>query len=468
MDRIPPHQTEAEQAVLSAVLLDNEALVTAMEVLRPEDFYEEAHRVLFGAMEEMFERGMPVDLVTLIDHLQATARLEVIGGPAAVSSLAGRVSTAANIGYWAGIVKDKSLLRKMITEATALITEAYGEPEEVEEFLDRAESKILEISTQQTRTTYQPITDVVKESFKIIEELDQRKGAITGVPSGFSDLDALTSGFQNSELVILAGRPSMGKTALALNFMRHAAINAEKTVAFFSLEMAANQLVMRMICSESGISMDRLRLGNFRKNQWLSLTNAASTLSQAGIFIEDSANLSVLELKAKARRIKAEHGLDMLVVDYLQLLRGTGSKRGLDSREQEIAEISRGLKGMAKELEIPVLALSQLNRAVEKREDKTPILSDLRESGSLEQDADLIMFVHRPGLYRKRAAKGYNPYADEDAGGGDEDDRLTRLIIGKQRNGPTGIINLTFLKEFTKFEPFEGRYDESSMPELGS
>lgn len=459
MERVPPHNIEAEQAVLSAVLLDNQALVTVMEMLEPDDFYLESHRVLMSCMQEMFEKGMPVDLIILADHLQATGKLEVAGGPAAISTLAGMVSTAANVKHWAGIVKDKSLLRRLITETTSLITEAYDDPEEVEEFLDRAESKVLDIATRQTKTTYQPINIIVQDSFKIIEEFDQRKGAVTGVPSGFNDLDRLTSGFQKSELTILAGRPSMGKTALALNMVRHATFTADYTVAFFSLEMAASQLVMRLICSEARIPFDRLRRGEFKKSQWLTLTNAASTISQAKIYIEDSASLSVLELKAKARRIKSEFGLDMVVVDYLQLLRGLGTKRSQNSREQEIAEISRAMKGMAKELEIPVMALSQLNRAVEQRDNKTPRLSDLRESGSLEQDADLIMFINRPGLYKKKAHG-----EDEDLS--EEDDRYAELIVGKQRNGPIGVVKLTFLKEFTKFEPYEGKYDESYAPEL--
>jgi len=466
MDRVPPHHLEAEQAVIAAVVLDNQALITAVEMLEPDDFYLQAHRVIFAAMQELFNRGMPVDYITLTDHLQATNRLELAGGPAGVSNLAGRISTAANVRYWAGIVKDKSLLRRMIAAGTALVTEAFGEPESVDEFLDRAENKILEIGSLQTRVTYQPLNALVKESFKIIEDLENRKGMITGVATGFPDLDRLTSGFQQGDLVILAGRPAMGKTALALNIVRNAAIDGDATVAFFSLEMSANSLVMRLICSEARLSLQRLRMGDLRKAYWLPLTNAANTISQAKVFIDDSAALSVLELKAKARRIKVEHGLDMVVIDYLQLLRGLGSKHSRDSREQEIAEISRALKGMAKEMHIPVLALSQLNRAVEQRGDR-PRLSDLRESGSLEQDADVIMFVHRPDLFKKKDAKGYNPFAEGDAAG-EGDDRFTELIIGKQRNGPTDIVRLTFLKEYTRFEPYEGKYDSASMPEAGS
>ncbi len=467
MEQVPPHNLDAEQSVLAAIILDNDALVKVMEMLQPEDFYVGSHRILFTAMREMSEKGAPLDLITLTEQLQATGRLEQAGGPAAISDLTGRVSTAANVEYWARIVRDKSLLRKMISRSTEIITEAYQEPEQMEVFLDRAENKILEVASHQTRTSYQPLSEIIQESFKIIEDFENRKGAVTGVPSGFNDLDKLTSGFQRNELAILAGRPSTGKTALALNFIRNAALDAELTVAFFSLEMAATQLVMRMICSEARMNFERLRRGEFKKNHWITLTNAASALSQSKIYIEDTAVLSVLGLKAKARRIKAEYGLDIVIVDYLQLLQGLGTKKSRDSREQEIAEISRSLKGMAKELDIPVLALSQLSRAVERREDKTPILSDLRESGSLEQDADLILFLHRPGMYKRKSKdkSGYNPYAEEEVHDSEEDDKLTELIIGKQRNGPTGIINLTFLKEYTRFEPYEGRYDESMMPD---
>lgn len=466
MEQVPPHNLEAEQSVLAAITLDNQALVTVMDMLEPDDFYTGAHRMLFNAMREMFEKGQPVDLITLADHLQATGRLELAGGPTVISDLTGKVSTAANVEYWARIVRDKSLLRKLISSSTAIITEAYKEPEQVEEFLDRAENKVLEVASRQTRTSYNPISALIQNSFKMIEDFEARKGAVTGVPSGFQDLDKLTSGLQRAELAILAGRPSTGKTALALNFMRNAAIDAENTVAFFSLEMAASQLVMRLICSEARMNFERMRRGEFKKSYWMTLTNAADALSSGPIYIEDTAVLSVLELKAKARRIKAEYGLDLVIVDYLQLLQGLGTKRSRDSREQEIAEISRALKGMAKELDVSVLALSQLSRALERREDKTPILSDLRESGSLEQDADLILFLHRPGMYKSKSKdkSGYNPW-EEEGHQSEEDDRLTELIIGKQRNGPTGIIKLTFLKEYIRFEPYEGRYDESARPD---
>jgi len=466
MEHMPPHNLEAEQSVLSAIIMDNQALTTVMDMLRPEDFYVGSHRVLYTAMQDMFEKGHPMDLITLTDQLQSAGRLEQAGGPAAISDLTGRVSTAANVEYWAKIVRDKSLLRKLIESSGTILSEAYEEPEHVEEFLDKAENKILEVAGQQTRTSYRPISEVIDRSFKIIEEFENRKGAVTGVPSGFADLDKMTSGFQRSELAILAGRPSTGKTALALNFMRNAAIDAELTVAFFSLEMADHQLVMRLICSEARMNFERIRRGEFKKSHWITLTNAASALSQSSIYIEDTAVLSVLELKAKARRIKSEFGLDMVIVDYLQLLQGMNTKKSRDSREQEIAEISRALKGMAKELDVPVLALSQLSRAIERREDKTPILSDLRESGSLEQDADLILFLHRPGMYKRKSKdkSGYNPYAEEEVHDSEEDDKLTELIIGKQRNGPTGSVKLTFLNEYTRFEPYEGRYDDSMMP----
>ncbi|HUT54590.1 MAG TPA: replicative DNA helicase [bacterium] len=451
MDRVPPHNLEAERAVLAAVLLENQALVTVMEMLEPDDFYLDAHRVIFSSMQEMFNKGMPVDLITLADHLQATARLEQVGGPAAVSALGGLVSTAANVGHWAGIVKDKSLLRRLVNETTGLITEAYGEPEEVEEFLDRAEGKIIEISARQTKSTYQPIATLVNQSFRVLEKMYDGEWELVGVPSGFKDLDKLTTGFQKGDLIIIAGRPSMGKTALAIDIILHAAVEAEKTVAFFSLEMGSNQVVMRMLSSIGRINSNSIRMGNVRP-LWKQITNAAGTLGQAKIFVDDSSSLSGLEVKAKARRIKAEHGLDLVVVDYLQLLRGSGFRKGRDSREQEIAEISRSLKGMAKELDIPVIALSQLNRAPEAREKGEPRLSDLRESGSLEQDADLVMLIHRPGVYEKKEE------------GHEADDRLTRLKIEKQRNGPTGVVDLVFIKEYTRFEAMEGRYDESAVP----
>jgi len=393
--------------------------------------------------------------------MQATGRLAVVGGPATIASLAGLVSTAANVEHWAGIVKDKALLRSLITEATAIVTEAYDEPEEVEEFLDRSEGRIMEISSRQTQSTYRPIKPLVQDGFKLLEEISERKGAVVGVPSGFSDLDKLTAGFQNTDLIILAARPSIGKTALALNVMTHASLEADKTVAFFSLEMAANQLVMRMICSEARVPLHKVKTGNFKRTDWTSLTNAAGKLGEAKIFVDDSSTLSVLELKAKARRIKAEHGLDMVIVDYLQLLRGSGLRRGRDSREQEIAEISRSLKAMAKELTIPVLALSQLNRAPEARETGEPRLADLRESGALEQDADLVMMLHRPGKY-KTDKKRDEPETPEDQ---DADELKTVLKIEKQRNGPTGKIDLVFVKKFTRFESAERRYDEAALPE---
>jgi replicative DNA helicase len=451
MDRVPPHNLDAERAALSAVLLDNQALVTVMEMLEPEDFYLDAHRTIFSSMREMFDKGTPVDLITLTDHLQATARLEAVGGPAAVSVLGGLVSTAANVGHWAEIVKDKALLRRLVNEATGLITEAYGEPEEVEEFLDRAEGKILEISTRQTQTTYRPIKPLVEETFNILSKMYDGEHSLVGVPSGFKELDKLTFGFQNGDLIIIAGRPSMGKTALALDIILNASIVNDKKVAFFSLEMSASQVVMRMLSSIGRINSSTLRMGNV-KPLWKQITNAAGALGQASIFVDDSSSLSGLEVKAKARRIKAEHGLDLVVIDYLQLLHGSGLKKGRDSREQEIAEISRSLKGMAKELDIPVIALSQLNRAPEAREKGEPRLSDLRESGSLEQDADVVMLIHRPGVYEKK---------EEDK---EADDRLTRLKIEKQRNGPTGVVDLVFIKEYTRFEPLEGRYDESAIP----
>jgi len=467
MERMPPHNLEAEQSVLGAVLLDPPSLSAVMDMLVPEDFYSGSHQVVFSAMRELFSKGQPVDVITVADSLSAAGKLEQAGGPAAISILPDRVATAANLNYWAQLVKQKSILRRVIHEATRIIATAYDEPEDIETFLDETENKILEISMAQVTTTYQPIRAIVKDSFALIEKYAEEKKQVTGVPSGYPDLDKLTHGFQPSDLCILAGRPSMGKTALALNIARHAALAAGKTIAIFSMEMAREHLVMRMLCGEARVEAERVRSGFIEKRDWPKLTTAVGLLADASIFIDDSSSLSVLEMKAKCRRIQTEKGLDLVVVDYLQLIKGSMMRRGRDSRENEISEISRNLKAFAKELRVPVLALSQLNRAVEQREDKRPRLSDLRESGAIEQDADLVMFIHRPSLYKSRRdeAGETNPNAELGADVESAEDSLAEVIIGKQRNGPIGIFRLTFLKEFTLFVPYEGRYDESFAPE---
>ena len=436
--KVPPQNLDAELSILGGILLDNNAINNVIELLRAEDFYREAHKKIFNTMIDVQEKGEPVDLITLSEALKTSGMLEEVGGPAYIASLADGVPTAANIGYYAKIVKEKAILRGLINTATEIVTKGYEESAEVDSFLDYAESRIFEISQNKVKPSFFPIKSIVKDSFKTIEELYGRKDLVTGVPTGFSELDKMTSGFQASDLIIVAGRPSMGKTAFALNV----ALNSVKEgrdeiepVAIFSLEMSKEQLVSRMLCSEARVDASRLRGGYLADSDWPKLTRAAGVLSEAPLYIDDTPAISVLEMRAKARRLKADKGLGMIVVDYLQLMRG---RDGMKSREQEISEISRSLKALAKELDLPVVALSQLSRAVEQRGgDKRPMLSDLRESGSIEQDADIVMFVFREEFYKRD---------DEDLKG------LAEIIIGKQRNGPVGTAKLAWLSEYTRFE----------------
>jgi len=469
MERVPPHNLEAEQSVLGAVFLDPPSLNTVMDMLVPEDFYAGGHQVIFAAMRDLFQKGQPVDVISVADHLARSGRLEQAGGAAAISLLPDRVATAANLAYWAQLVRQKSILRRVINEATRLIATAYEEPEDIESFLDETETKILDISMAQVTTTYQPISSIVKHSFAQLEEWAEKKALITGVPSGYAELDKYTHGFQKGELVILAGRPSMGKTALALNMARHAAVDYGKTVVMFSMEMSREALVMRLLSSEARIEAERMRGGFISKEEWSKLAITVDSLRAVPIFVDDSSSLSVLEMKAKCRRIQAESGLDLVIIDYLQLIKGSGARRGRDSRENEISEISRNLKAFAKELRIPVIALSQLNRAVEQREDKRPRLSDMRESGAIEQDADVVLFVHRPSLYKSRKneqGEETNPNADPGKDVDSADENLALVNIGKQRNGPANVdVRFTFKKEFTLFLLYEGRYDESYAPQ---
>jgi replicative DNA helicase len=427
---------------LGGVLIENDALNTVVEFLEDGDFYREAHQKIFKCMITLSEKNEPLDLITLTNELKKKKELEEIGGASYLAGLVESVPTAANIAYYAKIVKEKSILRKLISTATAIVTQSYQEGKNLEDFLDEAEQAIFRISENQVRPAFYPIKEIVKESFKVIERLYEKKELITGVPSGFKDLDRKTAGFQNADLIIVAGRPSMGKTALCLNIAQHAAINAKIPTAIFSLEMSKEQLAIRMLCSEARVDSARLRSGFLGESDWPKLTMAAGALSDAPIFIDDSAAISVLELRAKARRLKADRGLGLVIVDYLQLMRG---RSGAERREQEISEISRSLKALAKELNIPVIAISQLSRKAEDRPGRRPQLSDLRESGAIEQDADVIIFIYRDEVY--------NP---------DSDQRGTaEVIIGKQRNGPTGKADLSFISEFTTFKDlFRGAEDE--------
>jgi len=433
---------EAEISVLGAVLQDPQALLKAMEVLRPADFYKEAHRKIFGACIDLFERNEPVDLVTLANELMRRKQLEEVGGASALSALVDAVPTAANVAYHARIVKDKALLNALIQKGTAVVSRAYADKDEVDEVLDWAEQQIFEISQDKVSRSFVPVKSVLKGTFQLIEKLYDRKSHVTGVPTGFRKFDELTAGLQPSELVVVAGRPSMGKTSFCLNIAQHAAIQEHIPVAIFSLEMSKEQLVQRMLCSVARVDSHSLRTGFLRDADWPKLTTGAGILSESPIFIDDTPGISLLEMRAKARRLKAEQGLALVIIDYLQLISGRGRA---ESRQQEISEVSRSLKAMAKELSVPVVALSQLSRAVESRQPPRPQLSDLRESGAIEQDADLVAFLYRPALYRERKGEELP----------EEEDRTTEVIIGKQRNGPTGTVYLTFLREYTRFEDQE-------------
>jgi replicative DNA helicase len=432
LDRTPPQNTDAEQAILGAVLLEKGALIVVSERIAPEDFYRPSHQKIFQIMLELGEREEPVDLITITAELQDQKLLEEVGGVSYLSDLANAVPTAANVDYYAQIVEEKSLLRRLIRVATQIASTGYTASEDVTELIGDAEKKILELSTRRSSGAFIPIKDVLMETFERIEFLYTHKGGITGIPSGYADLDRMTSGFQKSDLIILAARPSVGKTAFALNVAQNVAIRANETVAIFSLEMSAAQLVQRMICAEANIDAHRLRTGMLEEEDWEKLTMGISALAEAPIYIDDTPGVTVTEIRSKCRRLKAEKGLGMILIDYMQLIQGRGKG---DNRQQEISEISRTLKMIARELHVPVIALSQLSRAVEQRQDKHPMMSDLRESGSIEQDADIVAFLYRDDYY--------NPETEKK--------NIIEIIIAKQRNGPTGKVELVFLKNYNKF-----------------
>jgi replicative DNA helicase len=435
--RIPPHNLDAERAVLGAILLEGrETLPRVIEMLRPSDFYTEAHRATYDTMLRLFDRGAPVDLITLNEELRRTDQLEFVGGPAALALLVEQASIAAHLGAYATIVRDMAMLRELIQTATQVITEAFEAKDDVQSVVESAEQRIFALGERRLEGSAQPVGRILKNTFEYIEHLYERKEHVTGLATGFEKLDLETSGFQPSDFIIIAGRPSMGKTAFALNIAQYCGVALRRKVLILSLEMSAQQLVQRMLCSEAKVDSQAVRTGYLTSSDWHRLTAAAGRLSEASIFIDDSAGLTVLEARAKARRMKAEHGLDMVVIDYLQLMRGRNS----ENRQQEISEISRSLKALAKELNVPVVALSQLSRAVEARaqRDFRPQLSDLRESGALEQDADLILFLYRQKVYKEDVPP--------------EEEKIAEVIIGKQRNGPIGTVKLVFLPEYARFE----------------
>ncbi|MFG6146797.1 replicative DNA helicase [Halobacillus sp. B23F22_1] len=445
-DRTPPHNIEAEQAVLGAVFLEPEAMSTAAEYLLPEDFYRASHQRIFEVMLTLSDRGEPIDLVTVTTALSNNKVLEEVGGVSYLSDIANSVPTAANISYYTKIVSEKSTLRGLIRTATNIVTSGFAEEENIEDVLNAAEKEILEVSQRKDSGAFKNIKDVLIDVYDNIEQLHNNEGNTTGIPTGYRDLDQITSGFQRNDLIIIAARPSMGKTAFALNIAQNVAVNSDENVAIFSLEMGADQLVSRMLCAEGNIDAQRLRTGSMEADDWNKLTMAMGSLSNAGIYIDDTPGIRVNEIRSKCRRLKQEHGLGMILIDYLQLIQGSANSK--ENRQQEVSEISRSLKGLARELNVPLIALSQLSRGVESRQDKRPMMSDLRESGSIEQDADIVGFLYRDDYYDQES----------------ENQNIIEIIISKQRNGPVGNVELAFVKEYNKFVDLDHRYTDADVP----
>lgn len=435
-ERTLPNNLEAERTVLGAILVDNAAFNSAAEILRREDFYRDAHRRIFEGMAALAERSQPIDLVTLKDELGRQSALEAVGGAAFLAGLVDGVPRITSVEHWSRLIKEKAVLRNLIHAGNRIVQSCYEGEDEAAALLDRAEKAIFDIAERRIRQGFVDMGEIIKESFRTIDQLSQSKDVVTGLATGFVDIDEMTSGLQKGELVIVAGRPAMGKTSFCLNVAQHAAQRAGETVGLFSLEMSRAQLALRLLCADARIDAHRLRTGKLTEKDWARLAKAYTDLAQARIFIDDSATVTPLEMRAKCRRLKAEHGLGLVIVDYLQLVTSGGR---VENRQQELSAISRSMKGLAKELDVPVIALSQLSRAPEARPDKRPQLSDLRESGAIEQDADIVMFIFREEEYKP---------TDENRG-------IAEIIIGKQRNGPTGNRRLAFIKEFTRFENLE-------------
>jgi replicative DNA helicase len=434
-DRTLPHNLEAEKSVLGAVLIHNEAFNNAAELIDARDFFRDAHRRIFDKMVTLSERGDAIDLVTLKEELQRAGELDEVGGPAYIASLADGVPRSANVEHYARIVKEKATLRSLIHSANRILSEAYQAEDDADLILDGAEKAIFEIAEGRISAGFTPLRDLVQSSFATIEKLQEQRNAITGVPSGFQDLDEMTAGFQPSDMIILAARPAMGKTSFVLNVAQNAGKKG-KTVGVFSLEMSKEQLFLRLLTSEAMIDAHKFRTGYLTEKDYGKLSHALGTLAELPIYIDDTPGIGLLEMRAKCRRLAAAHTLDLVIIDYIQLMQGRGR---FESRQQELTSISRSVKILAKELHVPIIALSQLSRAPESRTDHRPQLSDLRESGALEQDADLVMFIYRAEVYDKEETK------PEELG-------TAEIIIGKHRNGPIGSVRLTFLNQFTKFE----------------
>lgn len=440
---VPPQNLEAEQAVLGSLLIDKDAIVKIADILRPEDFYQEKHEIIYRAMQDIYEARDPIDLVTLTNKLEKEKKIENVGGASYLSELLSIVPTASHVVSYAKVVQEKATLRRLIKAANDIMALGYQEDKNLSDLLDRAEQSVFTVSQKYLKEKFIPLKDVLTDAFDRIDLLHKDKSQLRGIPTGFKGLDKLLAGLQPSDLVIIAARPSMGKSSLALNMAQHIATKEKSSVGFFSLEMSKEQLVDRMLCTEAGIDLWKLRTGNLDDDDFPKLGHAMGSLSDAPLFIDDAANANVMEIRTKARRLQAEHGLDLIIIDYLQLMEGTNGG-GTDNRVQEVSEISRGLKGIARELDVPVIALSQLSRAVEQRQPKIPQLADLRESGSIEQDADVVMFVYREDMYEQ------------------ETDRknIADILIKKHRNGPTGQVELFFHSDQTKFSDLETEHSE--------
>ena len=430
---VQPHSDEAETAVLGSMLASKEAVSKTIQWLTPEHFYKNSNSKIFSTMLYLFDKGDPIDTVSVIDILKKNKNLDAVGGTYYITGLIESVPTTAHAERYAKIVLEKALLRKLISLSHDIAKEAYDDSQEIGDILDTVEQSIFSITQNRLKGGFTHIDPILVETFEKLEKISSKKGSVIGVPSGLLDLDDLTSGFQEGDLIIIAGRPGMGKTALALSMLRNAALDGNVGVGMFSLEMANHQLAMRLLCAEARVDSHFVRTGNLPKTHWKNLSLSVGSLAEAPVFLDDTPALTVLELRAKARRLKAEHNIGMIIVDYLQLMQGP---RGVESRQQEISVISRSLKALAKELKIPVVALSQLSRAVEQRTEKRPQLSDLRESGAIEQDADVVLFLYRPWVYSQE----------------DEDEGKAEIIVSKQRNGPTGIVQASFISKYARFE----------------
>jgi replicative DNA helicase len=453
--RVPPQAIAVEQQVLGAMLIEKEAVPKALEVLDRDSFYRDAHGKIFQAMASLFDKTEPIDVTTVTEELRRMGQLEAVGGAYYLTELTMKVTSAAHVERHAYIVLEKAILRRLIGASSEITQRSYSPAEDPLELLDEAEQKIFSIAEQRLKRSSLSISKAVTETFEMLEKIHGQRGGVIGVPSGLRELDNVTGGFQASDLVIIAGRPSQGKTALALAIARNAAVEHSVPIGIFSLEMANQQLVLRLLAAEARVDAHKLRTGRLREEEWPKLSTKCHRLAESKIFIDDTPALGILELRAKARRLKAEHNIGMVIVDYLQLMQGP---RDAENREKEISMISRSLKALAKELGIPVVAMSQLSRAVEARSGRRPVLSDLRESGAIEQDADVVIFVHRPEVYGERYLEdGHTPAAG-----------LAEIIIGKQRNGPTGQFYLTFLKEYALFENLSLIPEEQVPPMLGS